>query len=130
MVHVVRLAGLVLALVALPGASAADEPIRLPPVEVRGTHPLVPAQYRSTPLPPYPSGAREQGVEGTVLLDVRVQPDGRVGEVRLKHTSGSPLLDGAALETVKAWTFVPARRGPATVESWVEIPVRFSLTSR
>jgi protein TonB len=119
-----------LALLALAGAAAADEPIRLPPVEVRGTHPLVPAQYRSTPLPAYPSGAREQGVEGTVLLDVRVQADGRVGEVRLKRTSGSSILDGAATETVKTWTFVPARRGPASVESWVEIPVRFSLTTR
>jgi protein TonB len=115
----------------LPAVVAADEePTRLPPVEVRAAYPLVAAQYRETPLPVYPSAAREQGLEGVALFDVMVQSDGRVGEVRLKRTSGSPLLDDAALATIKTWSFVPARRGPRAVESWVEVPVKFSLTVR
>lgn len=118
-----------LSMLAAPGA-AQDEPIRLPAVEVRAPYPLVPAQYRDTPLPPYPATAREQRLEGTVLLDVQVRADGRVGEVRLKRTSGTLVLDAAALETVKRWTFVPARSGPRTVESWVEVPVKFSLVAR
>jgi protein TonB len=53
-----------------------------------------------------------------------------VGEVKLRRTSGSALLDETAQATIRTWTFVPARRGPRLVESWVEIPVKFSLTAR
>lgn len=118
-----------LALALITPAAAQDEPIRLPAVEVRAPHPLVPAQYRSTPLP-YPPTAREQGLQGKVVLDVEVQADGRVGDVRLKESSGAPILDDAALAAVKAWTFVPARRGPSAVVSRVEVPVLFSLSAR
>lgn len=114
---------------ALP-ATADDEPIQLPTIEVRAPHPLTPARYRATPLPAYPATAREQGVEGVVLLEVQVFGSGRVGEVRLKASSGSPRLDAAALEAVKAWTFVPARRGPRAVDSWVEVPVKFAIHVR
>lgn len=123
-----------LALVGLCGgllafhAAAETEPIQLPPVEVNAPYPLVPAKYRETPLPQYPTAAREQGIEGVVLLEVRVRADGRVEEFRLKASSGSAMLDDAALKTVKGWTFVPARRGPRSVESWVEVPVKFALT--
>jgi periplasmic protein TonB len=123
-------AALCLPALATPCAAAQDEPIRLPAVDVRAPYPLVPPQYRDTPRPAYPSAAREQRLEGTVLLDVQVRADGRVGDVQLKQTSGAPLLDEAALETVRLWTFVPARRGSRTVESWVEVPVRFSLVAR
>ncbi|OLC12124.1 MAG: hypothetical protein AUH29_17185 [Candidatus Rokubacteria bacterium 13_1_40CM_69_27] len=127
----IRRALAVLCLTALVAPCAAqDEVIRLPPIEVRAPYPLVPAQYRDTPLPPYPSAAREQRVEGLVLLDVDVRADGSVGDVRLKRTSGSPELDDAALQTVKRWTFLPAKRGPRAVESWVEVPVKFSLSAR
>jgi protein TonB len=122
------LAVLPLVVLPLPGA-ADDEPFRLPPVEVRAPHALVPARYRETPPPTYPAAAREQRLEGTVLLDVHVRPDGRVGQVRVKQTSGSPLLDTAARDSVRQWTFVPARRGARAVESWVEVPVIFSLAT-
>jgi protein TonB len=114
---------------ATPCAAAEDEPIRLPAVEVRAPYPLVPPRYRETPLP-YPSGAREQHLQGTVLLAVEVRSDGRVGEVRLTQTSGARVLDQAALEAVRRWTFVPARRGPQAVDAWVEVPVVFSRETR
>ena len=110
--------------------AAEDEPIRLPAVEVRAPYPLVPPQYRDTPLPAYPAVARDQRLEGTVVLEVRVGADGQVSEVRIRQTSGSALLDDSARDTVRRWTFVPARRGPRAVESWVEVPVRFSLAAR
>lgn len=126
-----RRAVLVLCLHALVAPSAAqDEPVQLPPVEVRAPHPLMPPRYRDTPLPSYPAAAREQRLEGTVLLEVQVREDGRAGEVQVKRTSGFPLLDTAALEAVRRWTFVPGRRGPRAVESRVEVPVRFSLGDR
>jgi protein TonB len=122
---------LVLTLTALAWpVHAEEEPVRLAPVEVRALYPLTPAQYRDTPLPSYPAAAREQRLEGTVLLEVLVRADGRVGEARVKQSSGAPVLDEAALEAVRRWTFVPAQRGPVAVDSWVEVPVRFSLVAR
>src|SRR5262249_13209344 len=118
MMHAVRTACALLLVLWLPPAGAAeDEPVRLAPVEVVAAYPLVPAQYRETPLPPYPAAAREQGLEGVATFDVKILPDGRVGEVKLKRTSGSSLLDETARTTIGKWTFVPASRGPRPVES-------------
>ena len=123
------LVALFVALLAFPSA-AQNEPIQLPTVEVHASYLLSPAKYRETPLPPYPTAAREQGVEGVVLLVVQVFAEGRVGEVRVKTSSGSAELDAAAVKAVKEWTFVPGRRGPRFVDSWVEVPVKFALHSK
>ena len=108
----------------------AADPIQLPPIEVRASYPLVPAAYRDTPVPSYPAGAREQGLEGVAILGVRVDAGGKVSEIQVKASSGAKMLDDAAVAAVKAWTFVPARKGPQPVESWVEVPVRFALTRK
>jgi len=113
-----------------PALSAATDVIELPPIEIRASRPLVPATYRSTPVPPYPAAARAQGLEGVVVLTVRVGADGRVGDIRVKSSSGARILDDSAVAAVKSWTFAPARQGPRAVESWVEVPVRFVLTQR
>jgi periplasmic protein TonB len=85
--------------------------------------------YGSNPKPPYPLAARRLGVEGVVTLEVVVRPDGSPGEVRVRSSSGSPLLDAAALDTVrKSWRFLPARRGNVPIESRVTFPVRFRLS--
>ena len=39
------------------------------------------------------------------------------------------VLDDAALQTVRRWRFVPARRGDTPVESWVDVPIIFRLES-
>jgi outer membrane transport energization protein TonB (TC 2.C.1.1.1) len=41
--------------------------------------------------------------------------------------SGSSRLDEAALEAVKKWQFVPAKRGEQSVSASVVVPVRFSI---
>ncbi|MFI3119611.1 MAG: TonB family protein, partial [Methylococcaceae bacterium] len=41
--------------------------------------------------------------------------------------SGSSRLDQAALEAVKKWRFVPAKRGEQAVSASVVVPVRFSI---
>ncbi len=84
--------------------------------------------HGTNPKPPYPLAARRLGVEGVVTLDVLVRPDGSPADVRVRRSSGSPLLDESAVETVRAkWRFAPARRGGTPVESRVTFPVRFSL---
>lgn len=85
--------------------------------------------YGTNPLPPYPLVARRLGMEGLVLLDVLVGPDGQAAEVRVEKSSGFPVLDEAALTTVRrAWRFVPGRRGGKPIESRVTVPIRFRLS--
>ena len=89
----------------------------------------MPAAYRHAPLPRYPTLAREQGLEGVVVLSVLVRHDGRVDEARVAVSSGTIVLDQAALAAVRTWLFAPATRGGRPVESVVEVPVKFALRS-
>ncbi len=86
------------------------------------------ARYGANPLPPYPAHARRHGQQGTVMLHVLVAADGTVERVELAQSCGFDSLDRSALETVRTlWRFVPARRDGAGVESWVLVPIRFTL---
>lgn len=83
--------------------------------------------YGTNPLPKYPPFAREKGYEGTVHLRVLVQANGRVGRLAIDRSSGHDILDRAAVDSVKEWTFLPAQKGGRPVESWVLLPVKFML---
>ena len=83
--------------------------------------------YGTNPLPSYPLLARERGYQGTVYLRVQIQPDGRVGRLAIDRSSGFEILDRAATDSVKEWTFLPARKSGKPVDSWVVLPVKFKL---
>lgn len=85
------------------------------------------AAYLRNPAPRYPLASRRAGEQGTVTLRVLVSPDGLASRVAVEKSSGSPHLDAAALEAVKAWRFTPARRGADAVESWMLVPIVFRL---
>lgn len=75
--------------------------------------------------PVYPDAAREAGVEGTVMVQVRVCIDGQVMESHVVRSV--PMLDEAAVEATRQWVFKPALSEGRPVSVWVAIPVRFSL---
>lgn len=106
-------------------ASATVQPASEPVL----TPPSFSAAYLRNPPPRYPPAARRNGDEGTVMLRVRVTADGAAAQVELDRSSGFPLLDGAALDAVRGWRFVPARRGTRSIEDWVRVPVVFRLES-
>jgi protein TonB len=120
-----------------PAIPRDDAPRGSPPVAVAAP-PVAPreslvapdfrAAYLNNPPPPYPRSARRSGEQGTVTLRVHVATDGVPTRVELERSSGSPTLDEAALEAVKTWRFVPARRGTDPVAAWVIVPVIFRLT--
>jgi protein TonB len=84
-------------------------------------------RYAVNLKPPYPDEAREKGYEGNVLLKVEVLPNGRVGHIEVKRTSGYEILDQSALLTVRQWRFIPARKGGEAIPFWVNIPIKFYL---
>jgi TonB family protein len=60
-------------------------------------------------------------------VDVAVDANGTPTRISVNRSSGYPLLDRAALDAVRRWTFDPARAGGTPVFSQVVVPVRFSL---
>jgi protein TonB len=83
--------------------------------------------YDKNPSPEYPLIARRRGFQGTVVLEVMVDRNGRVGELRVLKSSGYKVLDRAAGESVRKWMFRPAIKGNEKIEMWVRIPVCFQL---
>lgn len=63
---------------------------------------------------------------GTVLLWLRVGPDGRVIESRVKRSTGDPVMADAALRITDVMEFQPATRRDKPVESWTELPINYS----
>jgi len=85
------------------------------------------AAYLNNPSPSYPLMARRMQQQGQVLLDVYILPNGTVGDLKVKRSSGFTVLDDAAVESVRKWRFVPAKRGNEAIAYWYTVPVDFSL---
>ncbi len=69
----------------------------------------------------YPENARAGGIEGTAVVAFRILPDGRLGPVRLRKSSGHSALDGSSLETVRRAAPLPYVRGV------IVLPIRYRL---
>jgi periplasmic protein TonB len=77
--------------------------------------------------PDYPKRALRMRQEGVVWLHVLIAEDGKRQEIKLYKPSQYALLNEAALEAVKKWTFDPNIVNGRPVQSWVEIPVEFKI---
>lgn len=85
------------------------------------------AAYLNNPKPPYPPAARRMELQGRVMLNVEVLTDGLCGRIQVLKSSGHEMLDGAAMQAVKKWRFVPARHAGMAVVKWCQVPIKFSL---
>jgi len=76
----------------------------------------------------YPRRARLDGVEGTVVLRVRIDRDGRIQSSEVAETSGSRVLDRHALRiTKRAAPFGPVPADFEAADLAFELPVEFAL---
>lgn len=80
------------------------------------------ARFLTKPLPDYPTASRRRREQGTVMVRIAVAPDGRPTAVSLEKSCGHPLLDDAAVDGARRWTFQPAG-----APSLLVVPVTFSL---
>lgn len=97
----------------------ANASIVIPP-QVDQRHPLT--------QPDYPTSSRRAGEEGTVELAILVLASGRIGEVRVEHSSGFARLDAAAVkEALRAWRLLPQQVDGVAVTAWHKIAVTFRL---
>ena len=110
----------------LPDAAAAPTT----PAITAPTAPLpgVRLEYAQAPAPAYPRAALRAGIEGTVLLQVLVDIDGRPLQVDVNRSSGDRRLDLAARDQVlRHWRFRPAIRDGRAVQAIGLVPIDFSL---
>lgn len=75
----------------------------------------------------YPALLRERGIEGRVVVRVRVDEAGHAAEVQVQTASGWRLLDEAARRVAAACPYQAARQGEQRLAAWIEYPIRFSL---
>lgn len=114
---------------AAPGAATAPPAPVAPPAAAPVIAPRTDAAHLNNPAPAYPAVSRRMSEQGRVLFDVFILADGRVGEIKLRHSSGFSRLDEAALDAVRRWRYVPARRGNEPIPYWYIQPITFSLDS-
>lgn len=78
------------------------------------------------PEPPYPKAARENQIQGMVHLQIVINAQGQVTDVKEVGKRLGYGLDGGAIATLRTWRFKPATRDglPVAVRVLVEISFR------
>jgi len=75
--------------------------------------------------PQYPQEAFVKKIEGTVLLEILIDRNGRVVQARVIQSI--PALDAAARQTVLQWIFHPAMKHGRPVTTVAHAPVNFRI---
>ena len=76
-------------------------------------------------VPSYPAAARQVGIEGEVAIDAVIDTSGKL--TNLKVVSGAPLLQQAALDSLRSWKYEPAYLDDKPVPVKTSITVKFRL---
>jgi protein TonB len=69
----------------------------------------------------YPEEARRQRQQGVVEMRFLIARDGSVEAVEVVHSSGHPILDESAAQTIRRAVPYPA------VSGWIRIPLSYRL---
>ena len=118
----------------VPGAPIAP-PVLAPPPPAPAARPtstatpksggsIQQAQLISSKPPEYPLVAKQAHVQGVVVVSATVGVDGRVKAA--SAVSGPPLLQKAAVDSVKQWVYKPTTLNGAPVESETRVEVKFT----
>jgi protein TonB len=76
--------------------------------------------------PGYPDIARQARVQGVVILECTISPQGKVTDVKVLR--GIPLLDQAAIDAVKQWVYTPTLLNGVPVPVIMTVTVNFKLS--
>ncbi|HTU51335.1 MAG TPA: energy transducer TonB [Acidobacteriaceae bacterium] len=113
---------------------SAKPPANLPAIRL----PLVPDEEKSAGIqttssritsqtqPVYPLAARQQRMEGTVVIDATIDEEGRIREPFVIG-SASPILDMAAMDAIRKWRYQPTTLDGAPICVNTTISVKFAL---
>jgi protein TonB len=93
------------------------------PVRVGGN--IKPPTKTRDVKPIYPAIAQSARVQGVVIIEATIGPDGRVKDAKVLRSI--PLLDQAALDAVKQWEFTPTLLNGVPVPVIMTVTVNFTL---
>lgn len=74
----------------------------------------------------YPKKAFEMRLEGVSYIDILIGDDGELKQMQIAKKAGHG-FDEAAMKHIKSWSFEPAVYNGDYVESWIRVPVRFTI---
>jgi TonB family protein len=104
------------------GGIVTSSPGELAPVRVGGSirQPMKIVDAK----PVYPETARQAGISGVVILEIVIDTDGSVKQARVLRSI--PLLDTAAVDTVKQWRYEPTQLNGNPVPVIMTVTVNFT----
>jgi protein TonB len=76
--------------------------------------------------PEYPDIAKQARVQGVVILECTISPQGKVTDVKVLR--GIPLLDQAAIDAVRQWVYTPTLLNGVPVPVIMTVTVNFKLS--
>lgn len=77
----------------------------------------------------YPLSAKRKGQQGVSVIQIEIDRQGAIRQLRLIKSSGFSSLDSAALGNVKQWQFHPVIHNNQAVAARFNVPITFSLRS-
>lgn len=100
-------------------------PVSLPVLSAKISQGLTESVLLHQVNPAYPSQARLQRMQGAVVLDATIGPDGKVKNIQT--ISGPALLVAAAKDAVHQWRYTPSKLNGTPIEVQKRITVDFKL---
>lgn len=97
-----------------------------PPRRIRVSESVSKAMVIKRVPPEYPQQARDQGIQGAVVMKAEISTEGDVIEVTV--VSGHPLLAPAALEAAKQWKYKPYVLNGEPIAVETQITTTFQLS--
>ena len=122
---------LIFLLASLPKPTQNDSSLGAPPVlqVCGGQHPTPCATTPHVifqPGPEYSEEARKKGLQGTVVLELMIGPDGTVQQVTVLQPLGMG-LDEESVKTAKMWRFEPGTSDGKPVAVKIKAEMTFNL---
>ncbi len=87
----------------------------------------LPVPLPGNPPPRYPALAQRRGIEGAVLVLLVISEEGKVVRGEIIESSGSSLLDRAALSALSRWRFKPTHSANNNIVCTIMVPIKFRL---
>jgi TonB family protein len=75
----------------------------------------------------YPLEAFDQGLQGKVVIRIFVNKEGKVSDTKILYSSGSDILDEAALKMARSSIFKPGLIDGEPSDFWLNLPIQFKL---
>ncbi len=95
------------------------------PVAVRVGGNVLAANLVRQVKPVYPQAAKDNRIQGVVVLEVNIATDGTVSDVRV--VTGLPVFVQSALDAVRQWVYKPVLLEGRPVEAVSTIPINFAF---